>query len=296
MFPVKHAIDPITKLKFELLNEGYSGIKSIKSKGICAVHRFSSYEYPFAVYVNLSEKGCDSTYQFKTILEAFESLGNWDGNGHPPGDWYNLKTKKQITDIQTPNEPQAGPDNNGIIKKQRRPKKSSHTDFRNGKLFCFNCGVAAEYEVLLPMDIQQVSILIDNFGKAHKKCKKTWVQPVVDQSLSIEQKATWWLENGEHNKSSKAIFHVLTNSNDVNSRLPAVAYYHPCDLHDFYLCYMLLETIPEWKGLLSRLKPISPEWSKLVDHWPMLTIFMEQELGGEKTILCDYINNLLITQ
>ena len=76
-------------------------------------------------------------------------------------------------------------------------KKKDHTGFRNGDLFCFNCG--ASYKMPLPQPMTMAAALMFQFAKDHKNCKKTWVEPVNEGSeLKTEtENAKWWAENGK---------------------------------------------------------------------------------------------------
>ena len=49
----------------------------------------------------------------------------------------------------------------------------------------------------------------------------------------------------------------------------------PYDPDDFSRCYKLLVAVPEWKLELHKLKPLSKEWSNLVDNWDKLTEMYE---------------------
>jgi hypothetical protein len=80
-------------------------------------------------------------------------------------------------------------------------KKKSHTGFRNGDLFCFNCG--GSYKMPLPQPLSMAGALMIQFSKDHKDCVKTWTTPVADPALSENERAIWWIQNGEHDTSSK---------------------------------------------------------------------------------------------
>lgn len=157
-----------------------------------------------------------------------------------------------------------------------RRKKDSPAGFRNGQLFCFNCGIS--FDMQLPQPTRFAAELMKLFDKTHANCEKTWMPPVVDQSLSAKQKADWWKTgmNGERGSSSEAMCEVLYTDNPIPG-LP-----HPSDVDDFRRCYLLLQTVPEWKEKLYLMKGVSPTWSKLVDNWDKLTQMLEQVMAGNK--------------
>ncbi len=90
--------------------------------------------------------------------------------------------------------------------------------------------------------------------------------------MTSNQRAQWWLTNGQHSKSSKTMFQFLSGKDIGLNR----DYSHPIDPDDFIKCYFLIKTVPEWKPLLNRLSVISPVWKKIVDNWDRLTTMYEQ--------------------
>lgn len=155
-------------------------------------------------------------------------------------------------------------------------KIKSHTGFRNGDLFCFNCG--SSYKMNLPQLVDMASAMMKQFGKSHKGCIKTWVEPVSETNGKTEEEnANWWAENGEHGVSSKTMFNHLSKSLQV---LGLKNHYqgHPSDPDDFKRCYKLLQAVPQWKARLNELKTISSVWVKLVDNWDKLTEMYEQNV------------------
>lgn len=153
------------------------------------------------------------------------------------------------------------------------------TGFRNGELFCFNCGTS--YKMNLPQPVDMASAMMIQFDKDHEKCKQTWKEPVNEVTeKSEEDNANWWAINGEHGLSSKAMFNKLCIGLQV--RAMPLDYYnqkqHPCDPDDFKRCYKLLNAVPQWKGRLSELKELSPVWSALIDNWDKLTEMYEENI------------------
>ena len=150
--------------------------------------------------------------------------------------------------------------------KNMSKSKVEHTTIRNEKLFCLNCG--GQHPLIMPIPIKEMTNKIDAFNVLHKDCKPTWKEPVADQSKSIQEKAMFWLANGHVGMSSRTMFNCLIGNKDF-------AINHPYDPDDFSRCWKLLEAVPEWKNELHKLKPLSKQWSNLVDNWDKLTEFYE---------------------
>ncbi len=179
-----------------------------------------------------------------------------------------------------------------VEKKKRSKSKSSHVGFRNGALFCFHCG--SSFNMQLPTPVSMATAMMTQFEKDHRKCKKTWTEPVAAPNGKSEQEnALWWCLNGEHGMSSKSIYNELSRGLGCpqlgNDRTAA-----PHDPDDFRRCYLLLEAVPQWKSRLDELRKLSPIWSKLVDHWPRMTELIEQAMkseSGEAAELYDLIQS-----
>lgn len=143
--------------------------------------------------------------------------------------------------------------------------------YRNEKLFCTKCGES--YSINFPIGITEMNDKTKAFETLHADCKQTWTEPVADMTKSIEERAEWWLINGETGLSSKAMLNCfLGKSFRVD---------YPHDPDDFKRCYKLLQVIPEWKSQLYRLKRMSDSWSQLVDNWDKLTQMYEQNVQEE---------------
>lgn len=140
------------------------------------------------------------------------------------------------------------------------------TTIRNEKLFCLNCG--GEFKLTYPVPVDEMSEKMMAFDTLHKNCKKTWTEPKADQSKDVLQKAMWWIDYGHVGSSSKTMWSCLMG----NPKFPVNIPYDP---DDFSRCYKLLEAVPEWKLELHKLKPLSKEWSNLVDNWDKLTEMYE---------------------
>jgi hypothetical protein len=148
-----------------------------------------------------------------------------------------------------------------------KAKTKANTTFRNGNLFCLNCG--GEHKITIPMPVKDMGKNIEAFNTLHKDCLPTWKEPEADQSQSIKEKAMWWIANGEQGLSSKTMWLCL-----MGQKVERVSY--PYDPDDFSRCYKLLQAVPEWKTHLYLLKPLCPQWSNLVDNWDKLTEMYEQ--------------------
>lgn len=167
--------------------------------------------------------------------------------------------------------------------------KVTHTTIRNGKLFCLHCG--DEHALPMPMSVDDFSNKTKAFNAIHGNCKKTWTEPVVDKSLSFYQKAMWWMDNGETGSSSKTMWNCFMQR-------PTFPVNHPYDPDDFSRCYKLLETVPEWKTQLDRLRHLSPVWSNLVDNWDKLTSMYEENVkthwkNSKKIGMYDFMQKLI---
>lgn len=146
-----------------------------------------------------------------------------------------------------------------------------NTTIRNEKLFCLNCG--GEYAVPFPIEVPKLTKKMEQFNALHSDCEPTWVEPSADLKTGINERAMWWISNGEVGNSSKTMWNCFMG----NSNYPIK---HPYDPDDFKRCHKLLESIPEWKEELHRLKSLSKPWENLVNNWDQLT---EMYLENERT-------------
>lgn len=153
-------------------------------------------------------------------------------------------------------------------------KDKSNTGFRNGNLFCFNCG--SSFDMQLPQPVDFASIMMKSFSKAHINCPKTWAEPVAEiNGKSEKENMNWWLTKGEHGISSKNMYAVLS-SGIITKKLQT-----PSDPDDFSRCYKLLKAVPQFKTKLHLMKDVSSSWSNLVDNWDKLTEMYEQNVKEE---------------
>lgn len=153
-------------------------------------------------------------------------------------------------------------------------KEKGKTGFRNGDLFCFNCG--RSYTMPLPQPVSMASAMMLQFAKDHEKCLPTWTEPVNEAGAKSEtENANWWALHGEHGISSETMFNKLSAGLQVRA-MKVIRQSHPHDPDDFSRCYKLLQAVPQWKDKLQNLKSLSPQWEKLVDNWDKLTEMFEQ--------------------
>jgi len=162
-------------------------------------------------------------------------------------------------------------------------------EIRNDKLFCNNCG--GEYSFEYPIAISKISEKTKLFTKLHLDCKQTYVEPKVNDSDSVIEKANWWIRNGRIGDSSKTMWNCLIGNKDFKIN-------YPYDPDDFSRCYKLLEAVPEWKKELGRLKILSVQWSNLIDNWDELTKMYElnenQNWENSKEIgMYEFMNKLI---
>ncbi len=143
----------------------------------------------------------------------------------------------------------------------------ANTTFRNENLFCLNCG--GEFALNYPISIKEMTEKIEAFNNLHKNCKKTWEEPKVDKNKSVHDRAMWWFEVSERGLSSMTMWNCFMGNKGFSI-------HHPSDPSDFGRCWKLLETVPEWKKELYKLKSLSPIWSNLVDNWDKLNEYYEK--------------------
>ena len=150
------------------------------------------------------------------------------------------------------------------------------TTIRNGNLFCENCGT--EHILNMPIAISEMTKKTDLFTELHDDCLKTWTEPKLDpdNKKSIQEKANWWIANGEHGMSSKTMWSCFMGQTDFRVN-------YPHDPDDFSRCYKLLQAVPEWKSkeFLSMLKPLCFQWSNLIDKWDELTEMYELNVKND---------------
>lgn len=148
------------------------------------------------------------------------------------------------------------------------------TIIRNNKLFCTCCG--GEFALSFPISVDDYANKAKLFTSLHKDCKQTWVEPKEDQTKSVMERAMWWLANGDKGMSSTTMWNCFMEISNFQIS-------HPHDPDDFSRCYKLLETIPEWKKELHKLKSLSRVWNNLVENWDKLTEMYEENCRTDWT-------------
>lgn len=78
--------------------------------------------------------------------------------------WENARKSQKKSDLK-----------NEKCNKKNMKKQKGNTGFRNGDLFCFNCGNS--YKIPYPQPVTMASALITQFSIDHEKCLPTWVEP-----------------------------------------------------------------------------------------------------------------------
>lgn len=158
------------------------------------------------------------------------------------------------------------------MKTATKKKSTERTGMRNGAMFCYNCGESQAIQY--PIRVEMASAMMIAFSKMHKHCAPTWKEPEADQSLTVQQKAMWWISNGETGMSSKTMWNCLMGNKNFEINVP-------WDPDDFSRCYKLLQAVPEWKSELHKLKSLSPVWERLIDNWDKLTWMYEENKRTE---------------
>lgn len=164
-----------------------------------------------------------------------------------------------------------------------------HTTIRNQKLFCLNCG--GEHTLVFPLAVKEMTKKIDAFNKLHGNCKKTWEEPIADQSQNIQHKANWWLAYCETGLSSKTMWNYFMQKQISPAN-------HPYDPDDFSRCYKLLIAVPEWKNRILELSKLSPQWKNLSENWDKLTEMYEQNvkenwINSDKIGMYEFMQTLI---
>lgn len=116
----------------------------------------------------------------------------------------------------------------------------------------------------------------DDIEALIKELEPDYVKGVVSQHSAKEAltpNMVKWLASGRRGVSSNTMFSVMTGVAAMNDW----GYSHPHDPDDLSRCRRLLEQVPEFQSQLWKLKPVSKQWSALVDHWDELCRIMDEE-------------------
>lgn len=83
-----------------LVPHGYNCFKDVPGHGLCCLARMA---FTVGIMCDIQNDGVpDYRYCFHTFAEASAAFQQWDGNGHPPGDWIRRKGRKG-GDLRNPN-------------------------------------------------------------------------------------------------------------------------------------------------------------------------------------------------
>ena len=80
---------------------------------------------------------------------------------------------------------------------------------------------------------------------------------------NVQEKALKWSLTDETSPSSRAMLLAFIG-------IELEEYDVPLSSEDFARCLGLLEAVPEFKAQMSKIKDVSPQWKKLVEHWSEL--------------------------
>jgi len=81
-----------------------------------------------------------------------------------------------------------------------------------------------------------------------------------------------WFAMGRVGLSSKAMAVCMAGLDPKDKS-------HPHDPDDFNRCLLFLDSVPEARGHLDKLRNFSPEWDSLVDHWAEIEVEFLREAG-----------------
>ncbi len=76
---------------------GYFEAREIEGHGICALEWFC---YTVGIGCGIDETGRRYRYCYHNLLEAITAFQEWNGQGHPPGQW--IKRKGGGEDLRNP--------------------------------------------------------------------------------------------------------------------------------------------------------------------------------------------------
>jgi hypothetical protein len=79
----------------------------------------------------------------------------------------------------------------------------------------------------------------------------------------MKEKILHWFATGRVGASSKAMACCFAGIDGDEKN-------HPYDPDDLSRCLKFLDAVPEARTHMDKLRSISPQWSKLVDHWAEL--------------------------
>lgn len=168
-------------------------------------------------------------------------------------------------------------------------KKVKHTTIRNGALFCVHCGTSEPLSTPIAIDV--MALKFNNFNRAHANCKKTWIEPEPDMSLTEIERLDWWMQHGERGISSLTMVHFCYNIDLKDLKMGGLGFGHPHDADDFRRCYLLVKAVPEIKKRFLALTLVSSEWRALVEVWDTLIQMFEAKNKDFHTYLENILTN-----
>lgn len=94
---------------------------------------------------------------------------------------------------------------------------------------------------------------------------------LVDSHLSED--AIKWLASGRRGTSSNSIFTMLTGYDAMCGWSTD----HPHDPSDFMRCRVLIESCPEFKSELHKMRALGHYWATIINNWDGLCAIMDEE-------------------
>jgi hypothetical protein len=98
--------------------------------------------------------------------------------------------------------------------------------------------------------------------------------------LTLREKILAWFITGETGMSSECLAATVAGMN-TGDRIRTSS---PSDGSDFGRCHMLILRVPEIRERLQLMRPISPRWNALVEHWAEVESTYVAERKGEPTV------------
>lgn len=109
-----------------------------------------------------------------------------------------------------------------------------------------------------------------NIAKDFELLNKFSENKDIEHYSETEKKAYHWLETGKTGLSSLVMCHTLLpriTHNKIESLGKSHSDSYPHDTSDFNRCLGLLESVPELRQDLYKLKDINQQWNNLVQKW-----------------------------
>jgi hypothetical protein len=97
--------------------------------------------------------------------------------------------------------------------------------------------------------------------------------PISGDTPAMKAAALRWLAEGETGSSSKTLAHFITGAPEDIDNDPSVPY----DGSDFRRCMGFFQAVPEARGHMDKMIPVSDQWAKLVGAWDELEALWSAE-------------------